>query len=332
MNNNYLYEEQPQVLKELNNMVKKGHVPHALIFYGEKSTSKVEVALEFSKMLYEKNLSKDINEYEFNHLIDIHEHPNIKHIKRDSKSSITIDAAREIMNDNNLYSEYPGPIIYIFEDADYFNSSSINSILKFVEEPKDDTYIIFIVENLNNLLPTIQSRSILINFKPLDKERVVEKLSHEGLDKDILNVIAEYRKKEDEIINIYNDSKYIDCYNAVIDLINEPFERNGSLVLINTESFKKIKDNELQEFYVSLLVFVFEDLLKIKRSDYNIIFNNYLNRLTQVQNQFTESKLIDAIKNLLELKSYISRKTQVNTTLFLNNLFLDLEMSSTGKR
>jgi len=328
----YLYEEQPQVLEQLHNMVMKGHVPHALIFYGEKSTSKKDVAREFSKMLYEKFFNTDIENYKLHHLIEIDEHPNIKFIKRDSKSSITIDYAREIINDSSMYSEYEGPIIYIFEDADYFNSSSINSILKFVEEPKDNTYIIFIVNNLNNLLPTIQSRSILINFKPLDKKAVLDKLLKEGLDQDVLKALTEYRQNEEEVLKLYNDQKYIDIYNFIIDLINEPFEKNGSLVLSFNESYKQIKDPDYQEFYISLLVFMFEDILRLKRNDDNIIFSTELKRLNELKIIFSDNKVIETIKNLLELKSYVSRKSQINVSLFLNNLFLDLEITCTEKR
>jgi DNA polymerase-3 subunit delta' len=51
-------------------------------------------------------------------------------------------------------------IIWMAEEMNVFCS---NKLLKIIEEPPSDTYIVLVCENIQNLLPTIQSRTQRIN-------------------------------------------------------------------------------------------------------------------------------------------------------------------------
>jgi DNA polymerase-3 subunit delta' len=59
--------------------------------------------------------------------------------------------------------------VAIIDDADWFNTSSANCLLKTLEEPPPGAVIILIGTSRSRQLPTILSRSQIIRFRPLPK-------------------------------------------------------------------------------------------------------------------------------------------------------------------
>ena len=138
---NYLEEEQPLVYRQLSNMIKKGHVPHALIFYGDSSSSKKEMAKYFIKLIYAKWLNVSLEESYMSKKIDEETSLNVFWIKKDNKTVTSVDVVREYIYESNQTSLEEGPRFFIFEDADSLNINASNALLKFVEEPIDDVSI-----------------------------------------------------------------------------------------------------------------------------------------------------------------------------------------------
>lgn len=69
-----------------------------------------------------------------------------------------------------IYSKYN---MYIILNAEKFNSSSANTILKFLEEPEDGILGFFITNNKENMIDTIKSRcQIISNFYKVEEVEV----------------------------------------------------------------------------------------------------------------------------------------------------------------
>ncbi len=60
--------------------------------------------------------------------------------------------------------------VFLIDHADRANEQAANSLLKILEEPPDHLILILTAENLYDLLPTIRSRSLVLNFSPLTTE------------------------------------------------------------------------------------------------------------------------------------------------------------------
>lgn len=74
-----------------------------------------------------------------------------------------IDDIRECIE---LAYTQKSPIIYVLRNADSMSLAAKNSILKLVEEPPLNAYIIMLIENCDNTLKTILSRAFLIKMEP----------------------------------------------------------------------------------------------------------------------------------------------------------------------
>ena len=64
--------------------------------------------------------------------------------------------------------------IFLIDHLDRANEQAANSLLKTLEEPPDHLLIIATVENMYDLLPTIRSRAIILNFSALPNSEMRE--------------------------------------------------------------------------------------------------------------------------------------------------------------
>src|SRR5699024_10470642 len=66
--------------------------------------------------------------------------------------------------------------IYIIANAETLTVNAANQILKYLEEPDDDTTAILLTENGQAILQTIRSRCQIIDLQPLNQTIFKEKL------------------------------------------------------------------------------------------------------------------------------------------------------------
>src|SRR6185312_9042569 len=62
--------------------------------------------------------------------------------------------------------------VFLIDQADRANEQAANSLLKTLEEPPPHLILIMTANNVYDLLPTIRSRSVLLNFSPLTNEEM----------------------------------------------------------------------------------------------------------------------------------------------------------------
>lgn len=62
--------------------------------------------------------------------------------------------------------------VFLIDQADRAGEQAANSLLKTLEEPPDHLILIMTAENVYDLLPTIRSRSVILNFSPLTNEEM----------------------------------------------------------------------------------------------------------------------------------------------------------------
>ena len=142
----------------------EGKLVHAYLFFGGDKAEKVDVAKKFAKLVLEADET-------MSRLIDSDDHANVITIKPDGKNVkkeqivfLKTEIAKKSIENRSK--------IYIIEDADKMSISATNSLLKFLEEPALDVYIILISPSKEVLLPTIVSRTVNLGFRTLFQKNV----------------------------------------------------------------------------------------------------------------------------------------------------------------
>lgn len=150
----------------VNGIIDNDRVSHAYIIEVDNYDSDLFFVYSFIKMILSKKSFETVNNSNdkiFN-LIDEKNYPDIMVISTDSsmiKKNQMIDLQREYSNK----SLYDNKRFYIINEAEKLNSSSANTILKFLEEPEDDIIAILLTDSRYHVIDTILSRCQVLSLK-----------------------------------------------------------------------------------------------------------------------------------------------------------------------
>ena len=96
------------------------------------------------------------------------------------KNDITIEQVRTLLNSLKQKAAVAGPRIIIIDSVDNLNRQAANALLKMLEEPPQDAFFYLICHSIGSVLPTVRSRCLTINFKPLSDTDMAQVIGHEA--------------------------------------------------------------------------------------------------------------------------------------------------------
>lgn len=160
---------QEQIKEHLQNVLSTGKVSHAYIINGEKSSGKEFIARVFAQALQcENRATEACHECRSCKQALSDNHPDIIRVTHEKPNTISVDDIRtQINNDVGIKPYSSAHKVYIVNEAEKMTVQAQNAILKTLEEPPEYAVIILLVSNLNTLLPTILSRCVVLNMKPV---------------------------------------------------------------------------------------------------------------------------------------------------------------------
>ena len=165
---------QEQIKEHLQNALSTGKISHAYIINGEKSTGKEFIANVFAMALQcEKGEIDPCQECHSCKQALTNNHPDIIRLVHEKPNTISVDDIRAQVNNDVGIKPYSGPYkVYIINEAEKMTPQAQNAILKTLEEPPAYAVILLLTSNVNSLLPTILSRCVVLNMKPVADELV----------------------------------------------------------------------------------------------------------------------------------------------------------------
>lgn len=169
---------QEQIKEHLRNALASGKVSHAYIINGEKNSGKEFIARVFSMALQcEKGEVEPCQECHSCKQALSGNQPDIIRIVHEKPNSIGVEDIRRQVNGDVAIKPYSSPYkVYIINEAEKMTVQAQNALLKTLEEPPAYAVIILLTANLNALLPTILSRCVVLNMKPVSDELVKQYL------------------------------------------------------------------------------------------------------------------------------------------------------------
>lgn len=169
---------QEQIKEHLGNALSTGKVSHAYIINGEKNAGKEFIARVFAMALQcGKGEQEPCQECRSCRQALSGNHPDIIRVTHEKPNTISVDDIRRQVNNDVAIKPYSSAYkIYIINEAEKMTPQAQNAILKTLEEPPAYAVIILLSANLNALLPTILSRCVVLNMKPVSDELVKEYL------------------------------------------------------------------------------------------------------------------------------------------------------------
>ena len=211
----------------------------------------------------------------------------------DISNNLTYEAIESI----NLRVE---PYLYII-DSSQITVKNENAILKFLEEPLKNAYIIILTENKYNQIDTIRNRCCILTMSPYSRELLEEFIVNKQ-DKDVILTICE---TPGDIIKMQSHSikDMIDLCVKIFDKIQMASYAN-MLTLSNNVAFKNEKDKYDFHIFFKTLIYVakvqvvnhtpkciaiynltneYYNRTHIRNIDNKMLFENYLFQLKRLK-------------------------------------------------
>ncbi len=172
---------QEQIKEHLQNAMKMKKVSHAYIINGERSSGKEFIAKIFAAALQCENSQGDpCGECHSCKQAETGNQPDIIFVSHEKPNTIGVDDIRDQINKDVAIKPYSSRYkIYIMNEGEKMTPQAQNALLKTLEEPPEYAIIIILTTNVNSLLPTILSRCVVLNMKPVKNDLVKEFLMKE---------------------------------------------------------------------------------------------------------------------------------------------------------
>ncbi len=316
-----------QILEHLKNAIRLGKVSHAYIFNGEEKSGKKTIAKNFAATLQcEDRGEEPCGVCKSCHQIMNGNHPDIIWVTHEKPNSIGVDDIRtQVVNDISL-KPFQGPNkIYIISEADKMTPQAQNALLKTIEEPPEYAILLLLTENEESLLPTIISRCVTLNMKPVSNE-VIKTYLMENYH------IPDYRAEVCVAFAQGNVGK------AIMLATAENFEhiKNETLHLVKNipqlevyevvDTIKQIVDFKLNvNDYLDIMMVWYRDVLMFKATNdvNNLIFKDEINSIIKQANKSSYRGIEIIIQAIEKAKERI--KANVNFDLIIELLLMTIK-------
>lgn len=147
-----------------------GHLPHALALAGPSGIGKKRVAWAMSQTLLCTGDPPPCGECAPCLRVERQQSEGVLFIEPE-KGIIKLEAVEKILHFLNLQRISRARVVLI-DGAQNLNLQAANSLLKALEEPPEQTYFFLIVNDWNQLLPTIRSRTQVMRLIPLTPDQL----------------------------------------------------------------------------------------------------------------------------------------------------------------
>lgn len=166
---------QEQLKEHLQNAIEQNKVSHAYIINGERNSGKEFIAKVFAMALQcqERKNGEPCQECHSCRQALSGNHPDIIFVSHEKPNVIGVDDIRTQINGDVAIKPYSSPKkIYIMNEGEKMTVQAQNALLKTLEEPPEYALILILTTNPETLLPTILSRCVVLNMKPVRDELV----------------------------------------------------------------------------------------------------------------------------------------------------------------
>ena len=258
------------VFSEIVKKYHEGRLAHAFLLETNNTNKCYTDVLDFLKIINCPNNKDDISNCKENcnlcRLISTDSLPSLITISPEGQY-IKKDQIIDMMDKFSTKPVFTKFNMYVIREADRFNSSSANTLLKFLEEPEENILGVFITNNKENVISTIRSRCQI--FSCMYNSNVADSLDEDLLTDVKLYLNAIYKNSNDLLYNKTHMSGYYkeriqweNFFSTMLYYLNDCYysERLDKIELI-----KSVSKNNLIK-----IILLIETILKYIKSNCNI--------------------------------------------------------------
>lgn len=318
---------QEQIKEHLQNALSTGKVSHAYIINGERFAGKEFIAKVFAMALQCE--ADGVNPCQECHackqaLSD--NQPDIIKVTHEKPNTISVDDIRAQINNDVAIKPYSSPYkIYIINEAEKMTVQAQNAILKTLEEPPEYAIILLLTTNVNSLLPTILSRCVVLNMKPvadsLVRKYLMEEMQIPDYKAEVCVAFARGNIGKARLLASSEDFENVKGEAVSLLKYIQDMELHEIMAAI-----KKINDYKLEvNDYLDIMAIWYRDVLLFKATkDVNhLVFREEIQTLRNIAGRSSYEGIESVIEALQKAKNRLD--ANVNFELTMELLMLEIK-------
>ncbi len=318
------------IVRHFKSSIELGKVSHAYILNGEKGVGKKTLAHVVAKSLQCESGSPDPCGTCTSCLqVDSNNQPDIIWVNHEKPNVITVDEIRsQIVNDIDLKPYRSRYKIYVVPDAQMMNPQAQNALLKTLEEPPEYAIIMLLTDNVDKFLPTILSRCIVLNFKPVQPLEMIEYLEEQlGVEKEKAKFCADFAQGNlGKAVRLAISPDYNEIKEDSVRLLRRIHEMDMEDIILAVKKMGKYKLDVTD--YIDIMMMWFRDILmvKISNSPNKTIFKSEFSYLKKQASRTSYEGIEEILKAMNKLKIRLEANVNFDIAIELTLLTIKENM------
>ncbi|WP_295731489.1 DNA polymerase III subunit delta' [uncultured Limosilactobacillus sp.] len=259
-------ELQPAIVERFQRIISNGELAHAYLFVGPNGSGKQELAQWLSLSIFCTHPhfgQPDLSCSECQRVLSGN-HPDIVRASAEGRQ-IKVDQIRHLKAEFTKSGMEGQKKVFIIEDADKMTTNAANSLLKFIEEPGAGSYIFLLTNNKNAVLPTIQSRTQIVELQPLSKTIIKQMLDDYEIPEYLRPVILGLTDSATQAAQWVADDWLAKTIDTIVHWFQE-LTQVDPIAFVDVQTVMKglASDREKQLIFLDLMALIWRDALVTK--------------------------------------------------------------------
>ncbi len=256
-------------------------------------------------------------------------HPDLIYVTHEKPNVISVDNIRQQVNGDIAIKPYSGAHkIYIIDEAEKMNVQAQNALLKTLEEPPEYAVILLLSTRADAMLPTILSRCVTLNTKPVSDDLIKRYLMQRIQIPDYKAAICASfaRGNVGRAIELASNETFDHMKQSVLGILKNI--RDMEINQIASEVRKITEEKFDTDDYLDLCFIWYRDVLLYKACGQygdrrRIIFREEVSDIAGAARRYSYEAIEKIIHSIDRARSRLS--ANVNFDLTMELMFLDMK-------
>lgn len=230
-------------------------------------------------------------------------------------SIVKVNSIRAVRRESSMSTAGGRRKIFVISEADCMGEEAANTLLKTLEEPAGDTLLILTTAHRDALLPTILSRCQNVRFDRLAEQDIRAALvERKGVDVPRAELVARLADGSFTRALALLTEDVDQWRRDVLAFVRSALANNVSLVMQAVEKVAELKDRELVNRFLVLLLIWFRDALVLMHGG-EIINVDQEGDLKRFLAKFPHADLLQALAHIEKAISLVERNVYIKLVI-----------------
>lgn len=324
-----LEQRQPDLMDRFARTIVQRRLGHAYLFEGSRGTGKKDMAKWIAATIFceRPDAGRPCMDCRSCRRIAVGDLPDLTEIEPDGQS-IKVDQVRELKAEFSKSAVEGSKKVYIIDDAEKMTVNAANSLLTFLEEPGEGTYLFLLTTVKENILPTIRSRCQIIHFQPLRRQAMIELLLSENIkiaDAELLSAVTNDLAEAKEL---EQDESFQALRNTTWRWFQYLIAQDPMAFLyVQMNIMEHVKEKSRALFCLDLLLFHYRDFLYLNFGNEKAVIQKQL----VLEYQKLIGKSIDVMAITQQIENILQGKQALGSNVQVQGILESIAIKNTWK-